>query len=74
MMTIKEFYEWAVKNGIENAHFGISTSVYSEEHDEQFDYCEPVNEDEPTIGALWDPEKGKIVEEPFVWLNGVDTY
>ena len=74
MMTIKEFYEWAVKEGVENAHFGISTSVPCGECGSVADYCEPVDNDMYlTVGGLY--ENGPIpTEEPFVWIEGKDLY
>lgn len=64
MMTIKEFYKWAVKNKVENAHFGISICT-------DVEYCEEVHdESELEIGGFYSyPEGHEKVEEPFVWIH-----
>ena len=71
MLTIKEFYEWAVRNGLENAHFGIDLTATPEDGEGDAEVCEPVNREDLRVGEYWDAPDGKWrkVEDEFVWLT-----
>lgn len=72
-MTIKELYQWAVENEVENAFLGVSISdVQQTENGEYiyFDYAEPIQEPDLEIGKLFDPTQTNIpCLGPCVWIN-----
>lgn len=63
-MTIKELYEWAVENGVENAVLGVS--LEDEAEFERYEYCEEVRNEDLRIGGFYD--NGKCVHSA-VWIG-----
>jgi hypothetical protein len=63
-MTIKELYEWAVENGVENAVLGVS--LEDEAEFGYYEYCEEVRNEDLRIGGFYD--NGKCVHSA-VWIK-----
>lgn len=67
-MTIKEFYDWACANGVENLEFGMALNGHAEvvlSH-EGLDSCFECRAEDVEIGGYW--EHNQKVKD-FVWFN-----
>lgn len=75
-MTIKEFYDWAIENGVENCEFGVSL----DEDEVLEEYYNPTSDDysrrlvDDGCYELGKPEVGKYynngrADRTYVWLD-----
>lgn len=67
-MTIKEFYEWACANGVENLEFGCSLNDAAETAlaGANLESCFALTGEKLEIGGYW--EHNQKVKD-FVWFN-----